>query len=101
MRPRKAARTREQIQHDQRALEQAVEFDRRDLVAGTVGDFKAALEAAFRLGILDESNDCPMRTGRQVAPMLATNWRTGHMTYLLNAYKSARWHISVMGAPNA
>ena len=71
-------------------------YPRTDLCACTASAWQQVLDYAFDLGRRAEMHGHPEMTGREIADLLATRYRHGHLAFLRSSYMAARFQIRTM-----
>lgn len=72
-------------------------YPRTDLCSCTASAWQQVLDYAFDLGRRHEMNGAPEMTGREIADLLSTRYRHGHLAFLRSSYMAARFQIRTMG----
>lgn len=73
------------------------DYPKTNLISCTPSAWADCVGLAMDMGRRDELLGQRERTGKEIAEVLTTGCRGGHVLALRAAYKGARFHIGVMG----
>lgn len=73
------------------------DYPKTNLISCTPSAWADCVGLAMDMGRRDEMLGQRERTGKEIAEVLTTGCRGGHIRALLAAYKGARFHVDMMG----